>query len=78
MKTTGLFSSFARSATQTGAQTGRYLGRTLRLMVGVPDYDVYVKHMQTTHPDQEPMDYATFFKERQAARYGGKGRIMCC
>ncbi len=78
MKAKGLFTHFARSATETGVVTGRYLGQTLRLMVGVPDYEVYVNHMKTKHPDQEPMDYATFFRERQAARYGGKGRIMCC
>ncbi len=58
-------------------QAGRYLGQSLRLMVGVPDYDVYLKHMQATHPDGVPMSYEAFFRERQEARYGGKlGR--CC
>ncbi|MFT3804876.1 MAG: CstA-like transporter-associated (seleno)protein [Burkholderiaceae bacterium] len=57
---------------------GRYLGQTLRLMVGVPDYDAYVAHVRRTHPDRVPMDYPTFFRERQQARYGGKGRIGCC
>lgn len=77
-RTKGLFTTFAQSATQASARTGRYFGQTLRLMVGVPDYDNYVRHMRKTHPDQEPMDYNTFFKERQAARFGGKGRITCC
>lgn len=58
--------------------TGRYLGQTLRLMVGIPDYETYVTHMRATHPDQEPMTYEAFFRERQTARYGGKGRIGCC
>ena len=58
MKAKGLFTHFARSATETGVVTGRYLGQTLRLMVGVPDYEVYVNHMKTKHPDQEPMDMA--------------------
>lgn len=57
---------------------GRYLGQTLRLMVGIPDYETYVAHMQATHPDQELMTYEEFFRERQTARYGGKGRIGCC
>ena len=57
---------------------GRYLGQTLRLMVGIPDYETYVAHMRATHSDQEPMTYEDFFRERQTARYGGKGRIGCC
>ena len=31
--------------------------RTARLMVGVPDYDAYVRHRQTTHPGQPVMTY---------------------
>jgi uncharacterized short protein YbdD (DUF466 family) len=58
-------------------RAGRYLTQSLRLMVGVPDYGGYVKHMRATHPDQEPMSYEAFFRERQAARYGSAtGR--CC
>ena len=63
------------------AETGRYLTRSLaqslRLMVGLPDYDTYLSHMAVTHPDRAPMSYEEFFKERLEARYGaGKGR--CC
>lgn len=51
--------------------------QSLRLMVGVPEYSIYTAHMRDTHPDQAVMDYQEFFRERQAARYGGKvGR--CC
>jgi uncharacterized short protein YbdD (DUF466 family) len=57
---------------------GRYLGQTLRLMVGVPDYDNYLAHMQRNHPEQVPMTYEAFFRERQEARYDGKKRIGCC
>lgn len=58
-------------------QAGRYLTQSLRLMVGVPDYGTYLAHMKATHPDQTPMNYEQFFRERQAARYGpGGGR--CC
>ncbi len=56
---------------------GRYLGQSLRLMVGLPDYQTYVAHMETTHPDREPMTYEEFFRERQEARYGG-GQGKCC
>ena len=51
-----------------------------RLMVGVPDYDTYCKHMQSTHPGTPAMSYPEFFRERQIARYGGDGRngFRCC
>ncbi|XBG33292.1 YbdD/YjiX family protein [Pseudomonas sp. 13.2] len=51
---------------------GKYLGQAARLMVGMPDYDNYVEHMQKTHPDKPVMSYEAFFRERQEARYGGK------
>lgn len=53
--------------------------RTARLMVGVPDYDAYVQHRRTNHPDQPIMTYEEFFVERQEARYAvGKGRFRGC
>ncbi|TWC64042.1 YbdD/YjiX family protein [Herbaspirillum sp. SJZ099] len=57
----------------------RQAGRTLNLMVGMPEYDNYVAHMKHAHPDQRAMSYEEFFRERQEARYGGKGRVgRCC
>ena len=41
---------------------GAYLGQTARLMVGLPDYDVYLTHMQTQHPDKTAMTYEEFFR----------------
>lgn len=54
--------------------------RTARLMVGVPDYDAYVAHRRTTHPDEPVMSYEEFFRDCQDRRYGGKngGAIRCC
>lgn len=60
------------------AKMGRYLGQAARLMVGVPDYDAYVQHMRLKHPDQSIMSYEDFFRERQIARYEGKGPGRCC
>lgn len=61
------------------SKLGAYLRQTARLMVGLPDYDNYLNHMQITHPEQTVMSYKEFFRERQEARYGGKGRIeRCC
>ena len=58
-------------------KAGRYLAQSLRLMVGLPDYDAYLNHMEATHPGKPVMSYEEFFRERQEARYGsGSGR--CC
>jgi uncharacterized short protein YbdD (DUF466 family) len=55
----------------------RTLRQSLRLMVGVPEYDTYVAHMRNNHPGQHVMPYQEFFRERQEARYGGK-ISRCC
>ncbi len=60
------------------ARVGKYLGQAARLMVGVPDYGTYVKHMQLTHPDSPVMSYEEFFRERQQARYGSSRPGRCC
>ncbi len=51
-----------------------------RLMVGIPSYEAYLEHVRLAHPDDEPMSYEAFFRDRQAARYGagGKGGFRCC
>jgi len=55
------------------------VAQTARLMVGVPDYETYVAHRRTNHPDQPVMTYEAFFRERQEARYAvGKGRFRGC
>lgn len=62
------------------SRMGKYLGQAARMLVGMPDYDTYLEHMRSTHPEQTPMSYEAFFRERQDARYGGgKGRpVRCC
>ena len=47
-------------------------------MVGIPDYETYVAHLRSTHPDREVMSYEDFFRERQAARYGSGRGLRCC
>ncbi|HCY63729.1 MAG TPA: hypothetical protein DHV59_13070 [Oxalobacteraceae bacterium] len=60
------------------AQAGRYLGQSMRLMVGLPEYDTYVTHMEKTHPGEPIMTYEEFFRERQEARYGSARSGGCC
>lgn len=55
----------------------RWLVRSARLAVGVPDYDAYVAHQRRAHPDREPMSREAFARERMDARYG-RGRSRCC
>lgn len=60
-------------------QTIRPIAQSFRLMVGLPDYRTYVKHMESTHPDRPVMSYEAFFRERQDMRYGGNGKVnRCC
>jgi uncharacterized short protein YbdD (DUF466 family) len=47
------------------------------LMVGVPDYEHYLHHMQTTHPEHTPLPRDAFMRARMAARYGGKSTGKC-
>ncbi|WP_150290512.1 YbdD/YjiX family protein [Sphingobium estronivorans] len=54
------------------------LRQMARMMVGMPDYDAYLRHMAEHHPERAPMDRIAFFRERQEARYGGKNGGKCC
>lgn len=56
----------------------KYFAQTLRMMIGIPDYDTYLLHMKNKHPNEKPMNYEDFFKNRQIARYGGNGFSKCC
>lgn len=62
------------------AITVRALRTGARSMIGIPSYDAYLAHMAEHHPEQERMNYAQFFRNRQDARYGvgGKGGFRCC
>jgi uncharacterized short protein YbdD (DUF466 family) len=51
---------------------------TARLMVGLPRYDLYCRHMADHHPHAPVMTETEFFRDRQQARYGGKSGGRCC
>jgi uncharacterized short protein YbdD (DUF466 family) len=58
---------------------GVWAVQTARLMIGIPDYQAYLEHRATFHPDEPIMTYEEFFRERQDARYAvGKGRFRGC
>ncbi|AJR24470.1 MULTISPECIES: YbdD/YjiX family protein [Sphingobium] len=54
------------------------LRQMAHMMVGVPDYDAYLRHMRAHHPERAPMDRTAFFRERQESRYGGRNGGKCC
>jgi uncharacterized short protein YbdD (DUF466 family) len=57
----------------------RWAAQTARLMVGVPDYQNYVQHRQSSHPGEPIMTHEQFFIERQNARYTTEnGRFKGC
>jgi uncharacterized short protein YbdD (DUF466 family) len=59
------------------AAVGRGARETALLMLGVPDYDAYVAHVSTAHPEQTPATRDAFFTARQDARFKGGG-LRCC
>jgi uncharacterized short protein YbdD (DUF466 family) len=49
-----------------------------RLIAGVPPYRIYREHMEQQHPGAPMMSAAEYFRDREQARYGGKGGGRCC
>jgi uncharacterized short protein YbdD (DUF466 family) len=45
-------------------------------MVGVPDYDTYLRHRAEAHPGETVMSRGEFYAERAEKRFGGVSR--CC
>lgn len=67
----------ALSAASELLQAGRYMARGVRTQLVGADYGAYLAHMARTHPDQTPLSYEAFFRERQEARFNARvGR--CC
>lgn len=75
--------SDAGSALRTGLirlaalwQQGRHFGA---MLVGVPDYDAYVRHMAEKHPELPAMTREQFVRSRMEARLGAKtpGKCPC-
>ncbi len=53
------------------------VARTLRAIIGVPDYERYVEHCRAHHPECAPMTLKQFAKERFDSRYNKPG-TRCC
>ena len=55
----------------------QHLVTIARRVFGVPDYDAYVAHLRTRHPERAVPSKAAFFAERQRAKYQGTGGRCC-
>jgi uncharacterized short protein YbdD (DUF466 family) len=51
--------------------------RLVRAIIGVPDYDRYLRHMRARHPDCRVMTPAEFRAFRLDARYSRPGSRCC-
>jgi uncharacterized short protein YbdD (DUF466 family) len=49
----------------------------LRTVIGVPDYERYVRHMRARHPECALLTPAEFARERLEARYSRPGSRCC-
>jgi uncharacterized short protein YbdD (DUF466 family) len=50
---------------------------TLKQIAGMPDYERYLRHMRTTHPDQKLISPGEYTAEYLKRRYES-GANRCC
>jgi uncharacterized short protein YbdD (DUF466 family) len=55
----------------------RDAANVIRRVIGVPDYDRYLAHVQAHHPDARPLSRDEFIRQRQVDRYSKPG-ARCC
>lgn len=55
----------------------RRVAAVIRRIIGVPDYEVYVAHVRSHHPGQEPLSERDFLREQLTARYSRPGSRCC-
>jgi uncharacterized short protein YbdD (DUF466 family) len=55
----------------------RQLVRVVRRILGMPDYEAYLAHLQSTHPGCPVPTERQYFEEFVRARYSG-GPTRCC
>ncbi len=53
------------------------VANVVRRIIGVPDYDRYVAHVQAHHPGVEPMCRRDFERQRVLDKYSRPGGRCC-
>lgn len=56
----------------------RSIVRGVRAVLGVPDYEAWLEHCRTRHPERPLPSRAEFFRERIKARYARGSNGRCC
>ena len=51
--------------------------RVVKTIIGVPDYERYLKYHCERHPDAAPLTKDEFFVERWKAKYSRPGQRCC-
>lgn len=49
----------------------------VRRIIGAPDYETYVAHVRSCHPDRAPLTRDEFVRQRLEDRYSRPG-ARCC
>jgi uncharacterized short protein YbdD (DUF466 family) len=57
--------------------TLRHVIQIVRTVIGVPDYERYLRHMRARHPDCPVQSPEEFAKGRLDARYSRPGNRCC-
>jgi uncharacterized short protein YbdD (DUF466 family) len=52
-------------------------GRVLRAIIGAPDYERYLAHLESRHPGTLPLSREEFGRQRLESRYSRPGSRCC-
>ncbi|WP_028450826.1 MULTISPECIES: YbdD/YjiX family protein [Chitinibacter] len=58
--------------------TAQKVVQTCRLMVGIHDYEYYLDHMRSQHPEATPLSREAFYRYCLDARFPGAGNVNKC
>jgi uncharacterized short protein YbdD (DUF466 family) len=53
------------------------VARTVRTVIGAPDYERYLAHLSERHPNEKPLTRAEFANQRLNDRYAKAGSRCC-
>lgn len=65
------------SYTDLARSTSEAIARTVRTIVGVPDYELYLQHVLEHHPEVKPMTREEFARDQLENRYNRPGNRCC-
>lgn len=69
--------AFVLNVLQTAVHTAARAVGAVRTVIGVPDYERYVRHMAARHPGCAVLTREQFAQQRLEARYSTPGSRCC-